>query len=233
MKYIKRMLVAGLVLQAFAVGCNEGNERLLEQARLEGQQAAREGVEAENENLRRRAAQMEEDLERRHRFFEAISGLYEGILTSPSGDRYSIRITFSPSLPRYPESNRARTLEELSFELNELHLNAHVVEWLTMQWEEPTDLASGCAFEGIRPDLIKGTIFLVSRDCEKSYTLYLSELDPATRAVVAQEYPVDLSRSLASRVVAGQLPVVEGLTGMRQSSLSSRRFGVTVRKTAR
>lgn len=215
-------LVAGLT------GCDQTDQRLIEKARLEGREAAREQIEAENE----RARQMEADLERRHRFFEALTGIYEGEIRLSDGSVNRARVSFSPSLPRYPRSDRVRTIDELSYEINNLYLNAQVVTWSKLADTEGrgSELAFGCVFEQVRPDLAQGRMHLVSENCKHTYTLYLSELDAGTGEIVRADYPIDASSAIASQVGTGQIRSVEGLVGHKQSNLSSTLFELSVRK---
>ncbi len=193
-------------------GCGgQGNERLQEKAKLESEQEQ----EAINENLRQKAVAMETDLEIRRRFLNSVSGVFEGTFEGLSGSVFSIRATFTPSLPAFPSSQRPRTIEELSFELSNLHLNAHITTW-------KDGFAAGCVFQNVRPDISEGKIHLVSENCVKTYTLHLAS-DLSERSSEAQTFE---SKELAKQITIGSLTHSPALMGLGQSNFSAELFPV-------
>ena len=133
--------------------CDGGDSRLREKATIEGEATARRQVEAENDRLRAWGQEMEEELTMRHRFFEGVSGIYEGTVDVPGTTPSSIRIVLNPSIPRFPDRSRARTIEELSFELNNLNFIGQAVTWYNIgTGDEPREDGFGCTYEAVRPD---------------------------------------------------------------------------------
>lgn len=57
------------------VSCGNDDKRLKEKTRMEGETL----TSVENNNLAAKAAAMEKDLTRRHRFYQAVKGNYEEI----------------------------------------------------------------------------------------------------------------------------------------------------------
>lgn len=218
---VNARILGGFLALSAITGCGTGDDRLKDKARIEGIESAESQVEAENRNRVRLAEQMEEDLEQRHRFFDAITGSFEGEMLTPDGVKFGTRYTFNPSLPRYPNSDRARTVEELAYELNNLYINAHVVEWSPRRGgPDSPELAFGCVYEEVRPDLAKGKIVLSSKDCNATYTLYLSyDGSRGNRQKVAS--------ALAAKILANELKSVSVIVGEKQTVYTSRRFSVS------
>ena len=145
-----RELALMFPLVAFLSACDGGDSRLREKATIEGEAAARRQVEAENDRLRGWASQMEEELTRRHRFFEGVSGVYEGTIDVPGLPPSSIRIILNPSIPRYPDRSRARTIEELSFELSNLNFVGQALTWHQIgSDEEPREDGKPCLLQRV------------------------------------------------------------------------------------
>ncbi len=231
-KYLRVSSIFGLVglFTVGVFGCGTGDDRLREKAQIESQQSAQNQAKAENERLEKWAEQMEADLDRRHSFFEALTGVYEG--TDVSGNSsWSVRVIFSPSFPRYPNSDRPRTIEELSYELNNLYLNAQVVTWSPLKGGDDAvpEFAAGCVFESIRPDLRLGRMFLASENCKSTFGFYLSELDENGEIISSKE-PESKSASIANDVVKGKRNSVNALLGTKQTNLTSRQFKMELRK---
>lgn len=206
MSWVNGVSVLGLGL---ALAACQGNDRLVEKASIEGTATARTQIEAENENLRRRSREMEDDLARRQRFYQAVAGTYEGALETDQGT-FSMRIVLVPSLPPY-RSERVRLPEEIASDLNNLYLNAQIV-----QWNPANPLsATGCRVEAIRPDLGRGEIQIATNNCPNLYSVYLSA-DVAIRA--GRSGPDlgrtrELSSELARNLLEGRSVSVSQLLG--------------------
>lgn len=157
---------AALLLMLSA--CDQGDDRLSEKAKIEAAGQA----EAENEALAARSREMESDLAIRHRFFQGVRGTYEGTFLV-ADEEWKIRITLIPTIYPYA-TERARRLEEVASDLIGLSLNAQIVQWTP--GTIPTG-AVGCHVEGIKPDLIRGEINIVSSDCSNVYLLKLASMD--------------------------------------------------------
>lgn len=150
-------------------------DKLIEKARAEGKAQAEDQLRMDNENLQMKSEAMEEDLQIRHRFYQAVRGTYEGSFKTEQG-MYKFRITIAPSLAPYPVG-RVRQLEEVSADLSGLHFNAQVI-----QWNPSTPLSSvGCRVEGIRPDIQAGTITIASSSCPNLYLLQITDSENQER----------------------------------------------------
>lgn len=175
--------------------------KIVEQARQQGRAQAQEQLNVENGNLTSRSTKMESDLAKRHRFYQALAGTYEGQLATEQGN-YSIRITLVSSLPPY-KSDRTRQLEEITQDINNLYLNAQIV-----QWSSENQLSSvGCRVTQIRPDMINGTISIASPECANIYLLSINSSSQVTAKPFAQ------SKTAASSVQKGKLKTIPSLTG--------------------
>lgn len=175
--------------------------KIVEQARQQGRAQAQEQLNIENGNLSTKATNMENDLAKRQRFYQALAGTYEGQLVTQQSN-YNIRITLVSSLPPYP-SNRTRQLEEITQEINNLYLSAQVV-----QWSSENQLSSvGCRVTQIRPDMINGTISIASPECANIYLLNMNSVSQNAAK------PFTLSKATASSVQKGKLKSIPSLTG--------------------
>lgn len=114
-----------------------------------------------------RAKDMEKALAKLQDFYEDNSGVYEGTMTR-GADKFSIRITLSPSISRYSES-RTRTLAEIEADLTALTFNAQIIQWIP-----PSKDSVGCRINGVKPNTKKGTLFIISPDCPSAYSLNLN-----------------------------------------------------------
>ena len=187
---VMRQFHLGLVLLGVSFlswGCQQGDERLREKADIESQVTAANSVKADFEFQSKRAAEIELDLEQRHRFYEALRGTYEGLMTSleplegaglieggvQNAETYFFRIKFFPSFPPY-QVKRVRTLAELEYEINNLFFTVQV-----QQWAENAPLSAvGCRVDGVRPDMRRGRIRIASKDCPNTYEFSLEQLKP-------------------------------------------------------
>ena len=179
----------------------ENQAKLIEQARQEGRAQAEEQMNIENGNLSSKAQKMEADLSNRHRFYQSISGTYEGKLTTEQGE-FNIRLTLIPSLAPY-QSDRIRQLEEITQDLNNLYFNVQIV-----QWSAENQLSSvGCRATGIRPDLTNGTISIASPDCANLYLLSISS------SKLKEPKPFTLAKDAATMIAKAKLKSVPALMG--------------------
>lgn len=200
----------GFSLVLFAAGCSQGDERLLEKARLEGGASSQAQIQSENENLAKKAKEMEEDLAVRHRFYQAVRGTYEGTLQTEQS-AFNIRVTLYPSLAPY-RTDRTRALEEIVADLNGLHFNVQVVQW------NPTNSLSavGCRITSVKPDLSAGEINIASENCPNFYALRVSE-------DVSMGASAEWGRSavLAQQIRDGHLTRIARIQGQVQPSTNS------------
>jgi hypothetical protein len=210
-------------------GCDADKAGINDKAMIEGKATSEAAVQAENANRAVRAAAMEEDLERRRRFIDSIVGTYEGVTTDMQGKEAPVRMIVTSSFPRQPtRNNRERSLEELTYELTNLHLNVQVVEWSTL--DSGAEIAFGCVFEQIRPNIVDGAIALMSQDCKMSYSLIAADQGPQMQIPVSSVLDVNVSRALASDVVEGKIREIPAFVGRKQSNLASKRMPVRLKK---
>ncbi len=192
------------------VACyDDGSSALKEKAGIEGEAAAQKQLQAENENLARRAKEMEADLAKRHRFYQAAKGTYEGVLKTEQG-QFNIRLTLIPSLPPYV-TDRVRALDEIVTDLTNLHFNVQVVQWNPANSQS----AVGCRIEKVSPDMANGEITATSESCSNLYMLQLSE-DPNLGFS-----PGGRSMSLAAAVLEGKLGTVSHMVGRVQPTTNA------------
>lgn len=214
MRFLIRSLVSIPVITILA-GCNQGVGRLEEKAAIEGKASSEATIKAENENLAKKSKAMEEDLSQRHRFYQALKGKYEGSFQTKIG-QINFRITFTPSLPPH-KTNRVRQLDEISSNLNNLYLNAQVIQWIPTNEES----AVGCRISQVRPDIMNGEITLASESCSNLYRLKISE-----NGVLPEEFKAHAVR-LADWIADGKIERVEMIVGEIQPSTSAAIYSIT------
>ena len=112
-----------LIILFSLIACSKNDDRMKEKAALESESSTTSQIRVENENLATKAEKMEQDLTKRHRFYQAIKGKYEGDIKTPLGT-FNIRVTLTPSHAPIPVS-RVRQLEEIASDLNNLSLNIY------------------------------------------------------------------------------------------------------------
>ena len=204
-------IVSGLLVGSVIVlgGC-QGDERLSQVSTLQTEAQ----LQAENENLAKKSKVMEEDLEKRHRFYQALKGKYEGSFQSEIGP-INFRITFSPSLPPY-KTDRVRQLEEVSSDLNNLYLNVQVIQW------NPSSQTSavGCRVSQVRPDIMNGEIIIASESCSNLYRLRIGEVNSG------QEDGSSNARRMSEWIAARQMEKVEAIMGEVQPSTNASIYSV-------
>lgn len=167
---------------------DQGDDRLKEKARIEEQERA----DTDNKVLAERAKKMEEDLQRRYRFIKAMSHEYEGTAVS-SGSKFKVNIGILPTI-NIIETERVRTLEEIASDLNSLFLNAQII------MASGKEMAFGCNYIDIRPDIPNGRTDLISEDCPLRLTIYLSDRSNPKREDVHYMSQV-LSQGIMDRTV--------------------------------
>ena len=200
------------------LSCSKGgDDRLAEQADIQ----AREQYQAQNENQKMWAEKMEEDLNKRKRFIQAIEGEFFGEV-DVQNISFDINARFVSSIPiAFP--SRVRTLDEIKFELQNLNLN------LFVKLENPRvpNSAVTCVVEGYRPDVNKGVINIITESCKNSFHLSISD---STLDVRSDEARLKDSRSLAAQVTSGSVSRVEKVQGVFESSTSNQKFKFQLRR---
>ena len=199
-----------LLVLTFLVGCGQGDDRLEEKAGITSQRE----IEALNADREMWARAMETDLAKLRAFISSTEGTYEG--TIKAGDiEFNIRAQLTPSIPDF-DSNRVRTLEEITYEFTNLSLDFHIV-----QWAPDTPLASvGCIIKGIKPDVDKGVINVVDEECANSYNIVLAdESNP-------DEPRLNQAARIASQIRNGNVRFVEDLKGTMQSNSIATKYEI-------
>lgn len=139
---------------------------------------AEKDIAAQNENLRKRVAEMETDLEQRHKFYDALLGTYDGeypkILSD--GSKLQARVTISKTIP-YLKPMRQRTPEEVAADLHNLSLIVQLNLW-------DSEISTGCLFQNVKPDLTTGILNTVSDTCSRAVTLSLGTLPAETADLI-------------------------------------------------
>ncbi|MGK5087365.1 hypothetical protein WDW86_07385 [Bdellovibrionota bacterium FG-2] len=226
-----------LVVLAILTGCDasKSNDKIKEISNLQSQQQ----VDAENGYLTKRAAEMEADLTRRYRFYQAVTGTFEGRfqqqMSSDSSQEIdpeiNVRFTVALNLPPY-QSARLRTLEEITEDLNNLYLNVQVVQWSTSR-----PLVFGCSFEKVRPDLVSGRLDLVASNCASVYSLQVAAASNSSAALSdspdradSAQVAAETSAQLASDILDGAKSKVNLLIGERKTTIRTAVDGFSVRK---
>ncbi len=212
-------VLAIVVLTTLFAGCGQGDDRLVEKARIEGQAGAESALSAENENLASKARAMEADLARLHRFYQAVKGTFEGTLTTEAGD-YKIKIILTPSLPPYI-TDRVRQLDEIVSDLNNLHLKVQVVQW------HPSNALSavGCRVENIKADTINGEVVIASENCSNLYALTIA----ADGVSSATDASTD-SAALSSAILTGGVEAVNTIRGEVHPTTNAAVYTLVVRR---
>ncbi len=196
------------------IACSKNDDRLKEKAALESESSTTSQVRVENDNLAAKAEKMEQDLAKRHRFYQAVKGSYEGDIRTSLGT-FNIRITLTPSLAPTPV-NRVRQLEEIASDLNNLNLNAQVVQW------DPnnTNSAVGCRMSGVKADIVKGELAISTESCPNLYLIKITERGFSASSSENAEVAARVTR----QVLNGDILEVDSISGQVQPSTNASIF---------
>jgi hypothetical protein len=210
---MKRAIGLILILAALS-GCREKD--LSSVSETAGLQAGQQ-VEAENQNRIKRASEMEADLGTRHRFYQGVRGIYEGTFETDSGT-FNLRLTLIPSVPPYL-SQRTRTVEEITYDLSNLHFSVQIVQWNPAH---PLS-AVGCRIEGVHPDLSSGEINIASENCPNVYQLKLTDSLGAKKENGKGLVPSSgrASEQVAESLLQGKLNHAEAIVGQIQPTTTA------------
>lgn len=172
-----------------------------------------------NENLAKKAEKMEKDLAARHRFYSSLQGNYEGAL-QVNNEIYKISFTFVPSIPPYT-GDRVRQLSEIENELNNLYFDIDVSQWHSSDEQ----IVVKCPVSRIRPNMDRGTIFILSTECRNLYKISLSE-----DGIDVSEKNTEKAEAVARKIKDQQLLVVPSLIVTAQLSSSASKISFTVER---
>ncbi|HBQ21365.1 MAG: hypothetical protein A2Z91_06555 [Deltaproteobacteria bacterium GWA2_38_16] len=174
----------------------------------------------EQQNLK--AQEMEADLLKLRRFYEALVGTFEGAL-KVGEDNFNVRIVFFPGWPKYPFLGpRIRTIDEVRADIMSLSFNVLVQQWNPLNTLSTVE----CIFEGVKPTYMNlGKINLSGQDCKNAYDIILSE---SASEVGALEVPSEATSAIvASQVLEGTLEKVSDLYGTIWTKATNSNFSLT------
>lgn len=219
MKYLGLYAVIALLLAGCGMAGN-GSDSTKQRAKAE-QEAS---TDVQNKNQAQKAARMEEELKRKHMYYGAVAGTYEGEMVTNDGN-FMVRITLVPSLYAYT-GTRTREIGEIESDLINLVLNGKIIQW------HPDSANSGvpCSVSGIRPNMDAGYITVVSNECRNLYQIYLAD---ASAHNSSDNPPGDgeLAKSISNQIQAGHISKVTRLRGTLQPSTSASIYQFDTRRT--
>jgi hypothetical protein len=211
----KLLMVLGIGLSAALTGC-QGDERIGEVSTKERQAQ----IDVEN----KLATEMENDLQTRQKFYQAVAGVYEGQAQANSGTVFNIRIRLVPSIAPF-SAKRVRMREEVASDLNNLYYNAQVLLWTP----ESKVGAVGCRATGIRANLNEGTIEIASTDCPNFYTIKINDEGLINGKV--QDTSVANSQRIARGIMDGKITKAASIYGEIQPTSSSDALNFTAERS--
>ena len=178
---MKTKLLMILAMSIFAWGCAEQDQsKYQKRANLDAQEAVKEEQSAQD----RRSLQMEEDLNRLHNLYDAISGEYQGVMKS-EGYEFLVRFELKPTISRYT-GNRIRQPSEVEADL--LNLKLMVYETTTAQ--NGSGSVYGCNYLEVKPNVAKGEMYLSTQACQRNFEIKFSddnkEIAPSELSLMAQ-----------------------------------------------
>jgi len=184
-------------------------------------------LEVENENSKRKAMQLEEDLSRKQRHFSALKGVYEGTLIADDKKEFKTEIILVPSLPPY-EAGRVRTIEELATDLNNLYFTVQIA--ITNKQTETTTM--NCLFTQVKADYDGGRMNVASEGC---YGLFFINLYSSTnaRSSLQLEKPTvaEKSQNIAQKILSKEISRVDELFVEMVSTQAKKSFLMILKRT--
>lgn len=166
-------LMAFMILSACAQR-DQDNKRLEEVAQIEGEQAAKADQQKQNEQSLR----LERELQRRYRFYAAVSHEYTGQIKLNNVD-FGVSHKSQPTIPLYT-GERIRTVEEVQSDLNNLGLDSIIRFWNLKNPQAGTN----CQFLNMKAFFENGSYKLQSADCGNIFSIFISE-----KNIPAKEFP--------------------------------------------
>lgn len=153
-----------IIIFVILYGCNTTTKEFAENAQIAGKESATASVDANKQYEAQMSQEMELDLARRYRFFDALRGDYQG-------DLLKTKLILIPHLVELYQTPRVRRVNEVLNDLAKLQFTAQIVQ---------TDINGatfGCVFENVTPDLDRGMIHLISEKCANTYVIWLDDGD--------------------------------------------------------
>lgn len=208
---MKALLILVVPLLFISCGKKDGNNL---------EEVTQRELAVENDNLNRRAALLERDLARKQLFFSALEGTYEGSFSA--GEKvFKTRVTLIPSLPPYT-SNRVRTLEEVTADLNNLNFSIQTTSWNATG----TAVAAGCIFGQVKPDYDNGQVTAAVDTCSNVYKINIYDSNEATTS----DFPAKTSdvaingQNLAKKIFSKEILKVNEIYVVIQPTLLAKTF---------
>lgn len=185
-------------------------------------------IKAQDDYQAKRSSELEQELAKRQRFYQAVSGTYLGEFKSKNAT-YKIRLTFAPSLPLYQGGIRYRPVEEVTYDLTNLYFNIQIVHW------NPEDelAATGCRITNVKPDLITGRISITSPECPNFYQVALAGPAILAESEGDKDFRGDvLSSTLARDILVGAISSISEVQGQVQPTTNATIFSFSAKRVA-
>ncbi len=195
-----------------------GKDRELQDRQVEKERELQsEQIRKELASIDTRAKSMEKSLTKLQDFYEDNSGVYEGTMIR-GADTFTIRITLSPSIPRYSDS-RVRTPAEIETDLTGLTFNAQILQWIPS-----SNNSVGCRINGLRPNTKRATLNIISPDCPSSYALTLNRTTIAGTAQSENNpIPFDIYAARTSKPIPARVQAPAKKATKKTTSKKGRR----------
>ncbi len=220
MKYFIYLVAALMVSACGVTGTPEDSTKVRARAEEEA------GTEVQNKNNAQKAARMEVELSNWHNYYKAITGTYEGDISTDTGP-YKIRVTFVPSILPY-SGKRVRELSEIESDINNLFFFVDVVQW------NPSVEGSGVPCSAtVKPDIYTGSIIIKrANDCPNSYQIYLSAMieNKSSNDVAGGRSTDEIAKSISDQIQNGGITYVNRIIGTLRSKEFSYNFDASRRK---
>jgi hypothetical protein len=160
---VKNPVFIALVLMTTLFSCAkpDGDNRLREKAEIE--------ADAGQNQIDKKAQEMEERLARQQRFFQGVAGEFTGSWRG-SDMTFHVKFIITPSLPAY-DGSRTRSMDEITFDLTNLTLAIEE----TTSWKRRDSSSTGCNYALLKPRTDSGFIHATNGECPVSFTLSVLE----------------------------------------------------------
>ncbi len=158
-----------LLITLLFISCDKDDSRLEEVSGIQGQKNAEKQIEEENKNLAIKAKRMESELQKRTNYYQSLIGDYLGEIII-EGQKSFIELSIQQNYMPAP-TDRIRTLEEISYDLNQISLSVLFKHYAP----NSKIVTTTCQMDLVKPDIKTGKLILASNDCSNFYQLGVSE----------------------------------------------------------
>jgi hypothetical protein len=191
---------------------SEQDAKRQEQANIDAEAQAK----AEQQKLNEQSVKLEKDLQRRYRFYSAVSAEYQGQIKI-NGTDYGISHKSQPTIPLYV-GDRIRTVEEVQADINNLGLDSAIRFW---NIKKP-QAATGCQFLNIKAFYENGAYKLQSEACGNIFNIFVGGkmIAPKDLGAIASADIEGSAVRLAQSILVGQVSEVESVIVQMQSTVS-------------